>query len=195
MAQRAMGMPRLGSILSRFPTEAAIIGRIVIGYGELEISLMNCVHMARGGDLEVVLKTMFRTRGEAQRISIADALSRQIFIGFGLDAEFAKAISDMDYCRTIRNQYAHCIWHNDGSGRLGFVNLEELAKGNVFVANLIGVTTRHLDVPLLQEQETYQGNVERQITWLNFESRSRQGTGRQPFQTPPQLPRPDRYRP
>ena len=38
MAQRAMGMVRLGSIMSQFPTEAVIIGRLVIGYGELEIS-------------------------------------------------------------------------------------------------------------------------------------------------------------
>jgi hypothetical protein len=195
MAKRARGMIRFGSIMTRFPTQAAIIGRIVIGYGELEIALMNCVHMARGGDLDVVLKAMFGTRGEAQRISIADALGRQVFIGLGLDAEFANAIADMDYCRTIRNQYAHCIWHNDGSRRLGFVNLEELAKGNVFVPNLIGVITRYLDVSLLQEQETYQSNVEHQIGWLNFESQSRQGTGSQVFQTPPQLPRPDRYRP
>jgi len=38
MAQRAMGMVRLESIMSQFPTEAVIIGRLVIGYGELEIS-------------------------------------------------------------------------------------------------------------------------------------------------------------
>src|SRR5947199_10488885 len=121
MAQGSMGMDRIGWIFGAFPAEAKMVGRIVIEYGELEITLMNCLHMARGGDLDTVLKAMFRTRGEAQRIAIADALGRQSFVGLGLDAEFAKAIGDMDYCRTIRNQYAHCIWIADRPGYLGFV--------------------------------------------------------------------------
>jgi hypothetical protein len=167
MAHTTIGMVRFFYNIGAFPAEAEIIGRIVIGYGELEIALMNCVQMARSGDLDTVLKAMFRIRGEAQRISIGDVLGRQVFVSFGFDAEFSKAINDMDYCRIIRNQYAHCIWLNDGSGRLGFVNLEEIAKGNAPVPNLMGLTTRYLDVPLLQEQEIYLANVEHQIMWLN----------------------------
>jgi hypothetical protein len=107
-------MVRFSGIVASFPVEVGIIGRIVIGYGELEIALMNRVHMARGTDIDTVLKAMFRTRGEMPRINIAHALGRQTFVDQGIDAEFAKTISDMNYCRIIRNQYAHCIWHDDG---------------------------------------------------------------------------------
>lgn len=33
----------------RFPGEAAAVGRLLLGYGNLEIGLMNCVQMAFGG--------------------------------------------------------------------------------------------------------------------------------------------------
>jgi len=194
MAARSVGMVRFSDIMRTFPTEAAIIGRIVIGYGELEISLMNCVHMGRGDDLDTVLKTMFRARGEMQRIGIADALGRQVFSGQSLDAEFAKVIDDMNHCRTIRNQYSHCIWHHDTTGQLGFVNLKEIARSNTLVANLGGLTTRYIDVPLLQEQEGFMENVELQLAWLNFESRKRQGMNYQNVPVPPVLVRPSRYK-
>ena len=181
--------------MSAYPSEAEIIGRIVIGYGELEISLMNCVQMGRGGDLDTVLKAMFRARGEMQRIDIADALGRQVFANLGLDTEFAKAIDDMNYCRTIRNQYAHCIWHDDGSGQLGFVNLEEIARDNAFVPNLLGLTTRYLDIGLLRGQDNFLANVEHQLKYLNYESRKRQGTPYQNVSVAPALARPPRYKP
>ena len=45
----------------KFHNEAAIIGRIVTGYGELEFSLCHCVAMARD-DLDAVFKSLFRAR-------------------------------------------------------------------------------------------------------------------------------------
>jgi hypothetical protein len=38
---------RFHQIFTKYPKEAAIIGRLLAGYGELEISLMNCVQVAR----------------------------------------------------------------------------------------------------------------------------------------------------
>jgi hypothetical protein len=191
----ALGMLRFSDIMSAYPSEAEIIGRIVIGYGELEIALMNCVQMGRGGDHDTVLKAMFRARGELQRIEIADVLGRQVFANLGLEREFAKAIDDMNYCRTIRNQYAHCIWHDDGSGQLGLVNLEEIARDNALVPNLLGLTTRYLDVPLLRTQEAFLANVEHQLKYVNYESRKRQGTPHQNIPAPAPLARPPRYKP
>jgi hypothetical protein len=64
----------------RFPNEAAMIGRLLAGYAELEIGLLHCVSVVRE-DFDAVLKSMFRTRGETRRIDVADALGRQLYRG------------------------------------------------------------------------------------------------------------------
>ena len=110
----------------RYPQEAAIIGRLLAGYGELEFELYHCV-AGITGDFDTVFKVMFRPRGETQRIDIADSMGRTRFRDVDLGDRFSEAVSDMRYCRKIRNQYAHCTWHNDYSGRFGFVQLEEIA--------------------------------------------------------------------
>ena len=38
-------MPVSMPVFQRFPVEAEIIGRLVVGYGELELDLFNCVVM------------------------------------------------------------------------------------------------------------------------------------------------------
>ena len=137
-----------------FLLEAALIGRMLAGYADLEIDLMNCAKAVRG-DLDLTLKTMFRGRGNAQRIDIADALARQPYHGLGIGAEFETAIGAVRYCLRIRNLYAHCTWWNDNSGRLAFANLEELAKENVVVVDLHGLTVHHVTVSHLQAQFAY----------------------------------------
>jgi hypothetical protein len=137
-----------------FPAEAALIGRMLAGYADLEIDLMHCAKAVRG-DLDLALKTMFRGRGNAQRIDIADALGRQPYHELGLRAEFEAGIAAVRYCLKIRNLYAHCTWWNDNSGQLAFANLEELAKENVAVADLHALTVHHVTVPHLQAQFAY----------------------------------------
>ncbi len=137
-----------------FPAEAALIGRMLAGYADLEIDLMNCAKAVRV-DLDLALKTMFRGRGNAQRIDIADALGRQPYHALGIGAEFEAAIAAVRYCLRIRNVYAHCTWWNDNSGQLAFANLEELAKENVVVTDLHGLTVHHVTVPHLQQQFAY----------------------------------------
>ncbi|WP_275190816.1 hypothetical protein [Bradyrhizobium sp. CSA112] len=63
-------------IHSTFPNEMAVIGRLLLDYGELELDLMNCVQVARKYDMNSTLKAMFRIWGEMSRIQIADALGR-----------------------------------------------------------------------------------------------------------------------
>src|SRR5688500_6557574 len=60
----------------RYPKEAAIIGRLLAGYGDLEYELHLSLGAALGSD-EAALRAMFRVRGEKQRIQIADALMRE----------------------------------------------------------------------------------------------------------------------
>ena len=53
----------------KFPTEGAIIGRLLAGYADLEIVPVHCAQVVRE-DLDTVLKTMFRTRGETPRTNV-----------------------------------------------------------------------------------------------------------------------------
>jgi hypothetical protein len=72
----------------KFAAESMLIGRLLAGYGSLESALSSCVVMARD-DLDMVLKAMFRTRGETQRIDIADAIGRPAYRTFRLEATFS----------------------------------------------------------------------------------------------------------
>lgn len=137
-----------------YPGEAALIGRMLAGYADLEIDLMNCAKAVRG-DLDLALKTMFRGRGNSQRIDLAVAIARRPYDELGLATEFDAAIAAIRYCLRIRNQYAHCTWWNDNSGRLAFANLEELAKLNVQVTDLQGLTVNHVDIAHLHAQFNY----------------------------------------
>lgn len=112
---------------SPFDKEGAIIGRLLAGYTNLEVGLLHCVQVVRD-DFDSVLKAMFRTRGESQRIDIADALGRYYYHDHKLGTKFEMAIGAMRHCLRIRNQYAHCVWWDDRSGKLSFANLEEIAK-------------------------------------------------------------------
>jgi hypothetical protein len=153
----------------RFPDEAAIIGRLLAGYAELEIDLLHCVSQVRE-DFDATLKAMFRIRSETSRINIADALGRQLYHRLGLRSDFEIAVSAMRYCLKIRNQYAHCNWYDDRSGRLAFVNVEEIAKENQFISGFDSLTRRYVDVPTLQEQERYFAYTDL-ISYANYEGR------------------------
>ena len=58
-------MPVSMPVFQRFPVEAEIIGRLVVGYGELELDLFNCVVMGIS-DFDKTAKTMFRHRSETK---------------------------------------------------------------------------------------------------------------------------------
>src|SRR2546427_11701078 len=113
-------------VSNAFPEECAIVGRLLAGYSVMEFGLMVCVNAAIE-DFDAVFKTMFRTRGETQRIDIADAMSRHKFHTIQLGTQFEMAIGNMQRCLKIRNQFAHCHWA-EKPGRMGFVDMEELAK-------------------------------------------------------------------
>jgi len=150
---------------SDFPYEAALIGRMVVGYTDLEVDLMNCVKSVRE-DMDTVFKAMFRIRGETQRIDIADAIGRQTYRDLNLGSQFKMAIGAQRYCLKIRNQYAHSAWWNDNSGRLAFSNLEELAKINDRVEGLQEMNVRHVELPLLNEQFAYFEYTSAFLIWI-----------------------------
>lgn len=179
------------SAFHKFPKEGAAVGRMLVGYSDLEVGLMNAVQVARK-DFDSVFKTMYRTRGETQRLDIADALGRQFYADQNLGTEFAMAISAVRFCLKVRNQYSHCVWWNDNSGRLAHADLETLAISPDKVNDLQSLQTRYVDLTLLAEQETYFSHADDLTTWVNFERRARIGELKRPhpFQKPKQLKRP-----
>ena len=100
-----------------FPREMAVIGRLLLDYGELELDLMNCIQVARDLDLNGTLKAMFRVRGETNRVLIADGLGRAPYEKLGLGTEFDLLITTLRNCLAIRNRYAHAYWHDPNQGK------------------------------------------------------------------------------
>ena len=122
-------MPR--SILApfkKFAAEGGTVGRLLAGYSNIEVGLLHCVQMGRGGDPDTVLKKMFCIRGETRRINEAEKLGQPDYQRLSLTGDFRKAIGVVRYCLKIRNQYAHWVWWDDNSGKLAFANLEDLAQ-------------------------------------------------------------------
>ena len=55
----------------RFPKEGDLIGRLLAGYGELELEMCACL-AATTDDLGGAIKKLFGVRGERKRIQQAD---------------------------------------------------------------------------------------------------------------------------
>lgn len=160
---------------SKFAKEGAAVGRLLTSYSILEIDLMNCVQMGRGGDLNTVLKAMYGKRGANARIDEAEKLGLQSYSNLRLAGDFNAAISAFRHCLKIRNQFAHWIWWDDGTGQLAFADLEELAKQKKIVADLRKLRAFHVDLNLLKAQESYFAYVEQHLAWVNYEGRVRSG--------------------
>lgn len=134
----------------KYPDEAAIIGRLLAGYSEIEFQLTSCLGHAID-DNNTALRALFRIRSERDRISVADALMRNKYKAVGLENQYADAIGAVRYCRKIRNQFAHCHWIHNSKRGLAFMNLEAAAE--TFARPVIKF--RPVNVSLLQEHEEY----------------------------------------
>jgi hypothetical protein len=157
----------------KFASEGATVGRLLAGYSNIEVGLLHCVQMARGGDLDTVLKRMFRFRGETRRINEAETLGHSEYRRLGLSGDFQKAVRVVRYCLKIRNQYAHWVWWDDYSGKLAFANLEDLARRKRPVRDLTKLHAHHVDGALLGAQEAYFVYADEYLAWINHEGRVR----------------------
>ena len=187
-----------GSIIPAFvdfPVEGAVIGGLLTGYADLEIGLLHCVSMVRD-DFDTCLKTMFCDRGETRRINIGDALGRQYYSAVGLETEFSMAIGVMRHCLKARNLYAHSNWYDDRSGKLAFVNLEELANEKGPVKDLHSLTIHHVDVPFLDAVERFYVYADALLAFVNYEGRFLSGKLPSRILTkPPEMPYPPLHLP
>lgn len=164
----------LVSIYQACPAEMPLIGHLLLAYSELEVGLMHVVMAARK-EFDAPFKAMYRIRGEEQRIKIADGLARQTLLGFeeNLGNQFAIAISAMQWCRSIRNQYAHCQWYDGENGYVRFVALEDSARENKLFDNFSfsPVDIRRVNLALIQEQRSYFEYAEQMFLWVVHRTR------------------------
>jgi hypothetical protein len=158
----------------RFPQEGAIIGRLLAGYGELELGLCFCVAEARN-DHNMVFKAMFRPRGESQRIDVADAMGHEPYNAVKLGTHFEGAIGAIRYCLKIRNQYAHSYWTDNFGRCLAFAQLEEPARGKDPVLNVGNIGTKDIDLATLQAQESFFMHTQARFDYLKTEIKVRAG--------------------
>ena len=136
------------------PNEAIIIGHILAGYSELEVELLGCVMGVNKNNVDQAVRALYKDRGEWRRIENAKTIIGPLYIKAGLQREYAQCISDLDHCRLIRNQYAHCQWYYTASEGLCFIDLEGLAKQPT---NIAALTPGRLpvDIVLLSNQEQF----------------------------------------
>jgi hypothetical protein len=150
----------------KFDAEGATVGRLLAGYSNIEVGLLHCVVAARGGNLDTVLKKLFRIRGETRRINEAEKLALDECQRLRLATDFQKAIRVVRYCLKVRNQYALWVWWDDYSGRLAFANLEELAARKRPVKDLGKLRPHHVDAALLAAQDAYFVYPDRLLAWV-----------------------------
>jgi hypothetical protein len=148
---------------------------MLAGYTNLEVGLFNCVQVVQGS-FDTVFKKMFRPRlGETKRIDAAVSIGGPAYASLGLDADFDAAVAAMRHCLKIRNQYAHWVFWDDYSGKLAFANLEDLAKLTTPVNDLLALGVFHINAALVGEQEAFFDYVDRYLSWVNHEGRSKAG--------------------
>jgi hypothetical protein len=148
------------------PAEGMIIGKLLAGYGELELSMCTCLIGANGGEFDGPIRTIFGSPGAAKRLRTGHQTLQSDFARAGLDAELRDALDHLEWCRGVRNQYAHCCWYWTLSEGLCFVNLEELAKQSATIGKLM--EHRHpVDVTLLLEQENFFNYVKEYFVHLD----------------------------
>jgi hypothetical protein len=132
--------------------------------GELELEMCACV-AATTNDLDAAIKKLFRTRGEMNRIKTADSMMTARYISAGLETKYRRTIANMDWCRTVRNQYAHCNWYDTSEEGLCFVDLEHTAK---LKKKIVSVAKHRypIDATLLIQQEQYFRYVQKCFWYL-----------------------------
>jgi len=168
------------------PEEAAIIGRILAAYAELEFAFGLCVERTMrkpqqatetseywADNRHLGLKVLYRLRSESSRLHVGDAIGRAEFVRHGLEAPYADAIGALRHCLKIRNQYAHCHYAVSAMLGLCLTDLEENAQGAGDFE--FSFDWHHVSLELLQEQQAYFEYAKRCLDFIHGEFRVKAG--------------------
>jgi hypothetical protein len=176
---------------------AASVGRLVTGYGELEFLLAWCAGTALACEIPINhgktaaqhriagehegVRRIFSIRGETNRIDAAKRLIRPAALKAGMQNDYIELMASFKSCLRIRNSFAHCNWHLSKKRGLFFVDLEEAAKsGSVFP-----LKQRHADTKTLEMIEQYFVYVFHCLHYLSATLAIKNGLLRGPLPTKP----------
>lgn len=161
------------SAFDHFKREGDIIGRLVVEYGELEWTL--CVlasHVVE--DFDLAVKTLYRSRGESQRINLADAMIRSR-IPVKVKQTYEETLARLRTCLKIRNQYAHSNWSITASNELCYVDIEGLAERNDRVTSQ-QMDLYQLNLEIIEDQARFFTEVAQNLKYLCMEVQNLNGT-------------------
>lgn len=187
-----LGLLMASSIIPAFdrhPAEAALIGMLMAGYGELEFMLAWLVRWIID-DEDKAFRFLYRSRGESQRIMVAEALIAAPLRGHRYQPDMDGVISDLRHCLAIRNQYAHANWADAPAG-LTFASLEQVIDLPPPISPS-GLTMHTATVKGLRLQHRFFCAVGEMIGFLNFEFQVEGGgIASNPFPRPARGKRPN----
>ena len=166
-----------------YPEEAALLGSMIIGYGELELSFAHIAGIALDQKY-AVLEACHSIRSEGARLKLIDALAHASFTEKSLSGEYDLTHKAMKYCLKVRNQYAHAQWGDFGK-RLNFTNPEE-----AFRRPLRPVKWTPVSRALLEKQEAYFDNTRHWLVYLEVTLDARGKRRQTQFPIPPKMPQP-----
>jgi hypothetical protein len=151
----------------RHPKSAAVIGRLVVGYGEIEFLLAWTAGAALASQNAIpiglskpehrqqyeheALTLFFKERGGKERIRKAGRIISPTASIVGLHKELCDALLIVRRCYSIRNMFAHCQFDDNYRKRgLFFVDLEDAVRKPPLV-----IITRHASASSLETAESY----------------------------------------
>lgn len=160
----------LPSCLNQNPKEQQVIGNLVIQYGELEYMLCRVVGLIIE-DEDVAVKTMYRVRGETNRLDIARALVSSRIQSSSVKEPFLDTFSGMKVCMKIRNAYAHAHWISASGDEIGFYDLEGIAKSDRDL-RFDKMKKSLLDMRILADQDRFFAEVLHNLIYMFYELNS-----------------------
>ncbi|WP_140977808.1 hypothetical protein [Bradyrhizobium guangdongense] len=171
------------------PIEGAIVGKLVVSFGEIEL-LFGLVAAAALGNQNMALRAMYRSRSTGGRIDLADVLMRDTFVKVNLKPIYEETLGAVRHCLKIRNQYAHCHWAH-GSDGLYFSQLEDAANR----AQGFDYDHKHIGLSLLKEQQAFFDNMKLMLLYLGDNLNAALGRTNLSCPKPPVLPLPNLHNP
>ncbi len=170
-------------VMHRHPEVAAVVGRMLLTFGEIETMAIDCVANVNG-QREAVRKAFYRLRSTSSRLDAAEALAEPSFTKMGISLEYKATFAAIRYCQKLRNQYAHCNWADDQSPRnegVFFVDLQEAAEAT----DGFPFFWKHVDVVILEKQEAHFLYAKDWLFYIFAESELRLQKSKQNFSLKP----------
>lgn len=164
-----------------FPEELAAIGRMVIGYSELDLGICHASGLILNNRWSV-LAALHSLRQEAARLDIIEHLTRAPFAAAGLGAEFEETLQSLKHCRSIRNKYAHATWNIDDTATPHVLLFADITNTDWTNAKPKFVRT---SLVLIQAQEAFFDYTKGCVLFL--ETRAK---GQSHQSMPPKIPQP-----